>query len=102
MTSSCLKIQVCDVKWLGLRASHIGSMAWVRRGEPLSARDEAVVQNLRRQQLIRDDPRYLEELDLFSIVGKHELQCLYGNPDEGLLHLSKTFLPQALLHHDYI
>jgi hypothetical protein len=97
-----LLVQVCDVKWLGLRSSHVEKMPWVRQGEKLTARDEVVITSLRRQQLAGQDPRYLAELDMFRLVGKHELQCLYGNPHDGLQHLSKTFLPQALLQHDYI
>lgn len=91
-----------DIKWLGLRASHLQAMPWVTLpGEELTTRDKALVKSLKKQAFIAQDRRYLEELDLMEELGKHELQTLYGHP-EGTRYLSSTFLPNALLQHDYI
>jgi DNA topoisomerase VI subunit A len=90
-----------EVKWLGLRASHIEDMPWVGQGEALTDRDEAVVANLRAQVYISSDPRYMAEVEAMKGCGKHELQCLYGHPS-GTKYLSNEFLPTALLQHDYI
>lgn len=93
---------VTDIKWLGLRSSHLQAMPWVTfPGEQLTVRDKALVQSLKKQNHILNDSRYVEELDLMEEMGKHELQVLYGHP-EGTNFLSSTFLPTALLQHDYL
>jgi DNA topoisomerase VI subunit A len=88
-----------DVKWLGLRSSHIGGMPWVGAGEPLTARDRALARSLKQQHHVAHGPRLLEEVEKMEATGKHELQCLYGHP-QGIRYLSDTFLPTALLQHD--
>jgi hypothetical protein len=43
----------------------------------------------------------MQELEAMEAVGKLELQCLFGHPD-GIGYLSSSYLPQAILQHDYI
>lgn len=94
---------VCNVRWLGLRAKHIEEHVAIGAvGEPLTERDEAVLHGLQgRNSLVRDDERYAVELEKMRALGKHELQCLFGHPD-GIRFLSDTFLPTAILQHDYL
>jgi hypothetical protein len=43
----------------------------------------------------------MQELDGMEALGKLELQCLFGHPD-GMGYLSSSYLPQAILQHDFI
>lgn len=90
-----------DVKWLGLRASHVDRMQWVGDGEELTSRDRAVIESLRSQSHIYSNEEYMAEIDAMSDRGKHELQCLYGH-HKGTRFFSREFLPMAILQHDYI
>jgi hypothetical protein len=91
---------VCDVKWLGLRASQIAQLSWIGAGDILTSRDRAILRTLAGRQRARRDCRILQEYEAMEIVGKHELQCLFGHPD-GIKYFSSTFLPQAILQCDY-
>lgn len=94
-------LTVCDLKWLGLRATHIESFSqFLLAGEPLTRNDNTILRNLERQNLSIIDDRYTSEIQKMSSLGKYELQCLHGHPT-GLRFLTETFLPSLILRRDY-
>ncbi len=66
-------------------------------GEPLSNRDNALMETIRSRLIglgrLDDYERELTELER---IGKHELQYLYGHPD-GITFLAERFIPQEVL-----
>lgn len=94
---------VCNVRWLGLRAAHIEKHSSIGLcGEPLTSRDAVILNNLaRNNSLIRNDERYMQEVEQMRKLGKYELQWLYGHAD-GVRFFSETFMLDAILHADYL
>ena len=95
---------VCNAHWLGLRATQIQGLASVIGlcSEEFSTNDERIRRTmLQRIAHLPNSKLYQRELNAMSELGKHEIQWLYGHP-EGLAYLSRTFLPDAILHRDYI
>lgn len=94
---------VCNVRWLGLRSAHIEQHSDIGLcGEPLTGRDDAILNGLsRNNNLVRDDQRYSTEVQQMRKLGKYELQWLYGHAD-GVKYFSEKFLLDAILHGDYL
>lgn len=96
-----VSFQVCDVRWLGLRSSHIQKYSSIGlTGETLSKNDEAILRGLEKQTVITRNVGYQVEMSCMRTYGKYELQWLFGHED-GPRFLSETFIPNAILHGDY-
>lgn len=93
---------VCNVRWLGLRASHIRKYSNIGMcGDDLTTRDATILDGLQENnRMIRNDERYVEEIEEMRQLGKYELQWLYGHCD-GAAFLEK-FVLEAILHGDYL
>lgn len=97
----CTIREVCDIKWLGLRASHVQDRAWLGQGEPLSDRDRGLLSRLLRRSSVRERQEYVRELESMADMGKYELQGLYSHRS-GVGYLASTFIPTALVRRDYL
>lgn len=94
--------KVCNLKWLGLRSSHIAKHSYIGYdGEPLTDRDRSILDGLQRNtRLIRESSHYMEEVQAMKRLGKYELQWLYGHAS-GANYL-EHFVLESILCADYI
>lgn len=93
---------MCDLRWLGLRSSHIKQHSYIGAcGEELTSRDLAIIRGLQRNHAVfRENAAFATELEAMKELGKYELQWLYGH-STGHDFLQR-FVLDAILHGDYL
>lgn len=99
--TKCGPFKVCDLRWMGLRASQIKAHQDIGVcGERLSRNDLQVWQELRRN-VAQESAKFREEVEEMNAVGKYELQWLYGH-SKGMNYFTFGFIETAILRGDYL
>lgn len=101
MLNELCPFTVCDLRWMGLRASQIKEHQYIGNcGEQLSRNDLQIWKELRRNAK-QESSRFLEEVEKMKTVGKYELQWLYGH-SKGMDYFTFNFIETAILRGDYL